>query len=371
MRKVIISGGGTGGHVFPAIAIADALRDLVPSVQILFVGANGKLEMEKVPQAGYEIKGLDIAGFQRRMTLKNLLFPFKLGASMLKAYNIVRKFRPDVVIGVGGYASGPVLKVATFLGVPTVLQEQNSYAGVTNRLLADKACRICVAYEGMERFFPADRLVVSGNPVRKGILSSRITAREARIALGIRPEAPVVLLVGGSLGARTLNRAMMDNADTLAALSEFTIIWQVGRMYAAECANSKTAGLPHVVMMPFIENMDLVYSASDVVVCRAGALTISELSLLGKAAILVPSPNVAEDHQTANARALSDRGAAILLRDAEVADKLVVEMEALLRDAEKRKALQEKICQFAKPDAAATIAREVLHCSKKKNDATD
>jgi UDP-N-acetylglucosamine--N-acetylmuramyl-(pentapeptide) pyrophosphoryl-undecaprenol N-acetylglucosamine transferase len=371
MLRVIISGGGTGGHVFPAIAIADAIREEVPGAAILFVGANGKLEMEKVPEAGYDIAGLDIVGFQRRLTIRNLIFPFKLAASMARALSIVRGFQPDVVVGVGGYASGPVLKIANLLGIPTVLQEQNSYAGVTNRLLASKAAKVCVAYPDMDRFFPAEKLVFTGNPVRKTLALNRLSANEARASLGLRPEVPTVLIFGGSLGARTINEAVMKHADALAGMTELNLIWQAGKMYFEDCRSSSLSGCAHVRILPFIENMDIAYAAADIVVCRAGALTISELALLGKASILVPSPNVAEDHQTANALALSEKGAALLIRDVEVGQSLVSEIKALLEDKQKRRSLEENIKQFARPNAARDIAGIVLRCTKKREYATE
>jgi len=363
---VIISGGGTGGHVFPAIAIADAIKAAAPDTEILFVGANGKIEMEKVPKAGYKIEGLNITGFQRKLTLRNLSFPFKLAASMLKAVMIVRKFRPDVAVGVGGYASGPVLKIANTFGIPTVLQEQNSFAGVTNRILASKANAVCVAYDGLERFFPKDKIIFTGNPVRKDILDKKINAEQAKQSLGLDQNKKTVLIFGGSLGARTINEAVLANADALLGMKDVNIIWQVGKIYFEEYKNCRLSGQKDINIIPFIEDMDMAYSAADIVVCRAGALTISELAILGKAAILIPSPNVAEDHQTVNAMSLVNKGAAVLIRDVEAKEKLVTEIESLLRDEVRKSGLESNIKYFARPEAAKQIAAEILKiCAKK------
>ncbi|MBP9197660.1 MAG: undecaprenyldiphospho-muramoylpentapeptide beta-N-acetylglucosaminyltransferase [Saprospiraceae bacterium] len=366
MPRVIISGGGTGGHVFPAIAIADAIKAAAPDTEILFVGANGKIEMEKVPKAGYKIEGLNITGFQRKLTLRNLSFPFKLAASMLKAVMIVRKFRPDVAVGVGGYASGPVLKIANTFGIPTVLQEQNSFAGVTNRILASKANAVCVAYDGLERFFPKDKIIFTGNPVRKDILDKKINAEQAKQSLGLNQNKKTVLIFGGSLGARTINEAVLANADALLGIKDVNIIWQVGKIYFDEYKNCRLSGQKDIKIIPFIEDMDMAYSAADIVVCRAGALTISELAILGKAAILIPSPNVAEDHQTVNAMSLVNKGAAVLIRDVEAKEKLVTEIESLLRDEVRKSGLESNIKYFARPEAAKQIAAEILKiCAKK------
>ena len=366
MPRVIISGGGTGGHVFPAIAIADAIKAAAPDTEILFVGANGKIEMEKVPKAGYKIEGLNITGFQRKLTLRNLSFPFKLAASMLKAVMIVRKFRPDVAVGVGGYASGPVLKIANTFGIPTVLQEQNSFAGVTNRILASKANAVCVAYDGLERFFPKDKIIFTGNPVRKDILDKKINAEQAKQSLGLNQNKKTVLIFGGSLGARTINEAVLANADALLGMKDVNIIWQVGKIYFEEYKNCRLSGQKDIKIIPFIEDMDIAYSAADIVVCRAGALTISELAILGKAAILIPSPNVAEDHQTVNAMSLVNKGAAVLIRDVEAKEKLVTEIESLLRDEVRKSGLESNIKYFARPEAAKQIAAEILKiCAKK------
>jgi UDP-N-acetylglucosamine--N-acetylmuramyl-(pentapeptide) pyrophosphoryl-undecaprenol N-acetylglucosamine transferase len=360
MARVIISGGGTGGHVFPAIAIADAIMALAPDTDILFVGANGKIEMEKVPKAGYKIEGLNISGFQRKLTFRNLLFPFKLAGSMLRAVFIVRKFKPDVAVGVGGYASGPILKIANSFGIPTVLQEQNSFAGVTNRILASKASAICVAYDGLERFFPKDKILFTGNPVRKDILEKNINAQQAKQKLGLNQSKKTVLIFGGSLGARTINEAVLFNADAFLGMNDVNMIWQVGKIYFEEYKNCRLSGHPDIRIVPFIEDMDMAYSAADIVVCRAGALTISELAILGKAAILIPSPNVAEDHQTVNAMSLVNKEAAILVKDAEAKDKLLTEIQTLLSDEVKKSGLESNIKYFAKPEAAKQIAAEIL-----------
>lgn len=367
MSRVIISGGGTGGHVFPAIAIADAIKAKAPETEILFVGANGKIEMEKVPKAGYKIEGLNISGFQRKLSLRNLAFPFKLAASLMKAVMIVKKFKPDAAVGVGGYASGPVLKIANTFGIPTVLQEQNSFAGVTNRILASKASAVCVAYDGLERFFPKDKIIFTGNPVRKDILDNKINASQAKQSLGLDQNKKTVLIFGGSLGARTINEAVLANADALLGMKDVNIIWQVGKMYHDEYKNCRLAGQKDIKIIPFIENMDMAYSAADIVVCRAGALTISELAILGKAAVLIPSPNVAEDHQTVNAMSLVNKGAAVLVRDVEAKEKLISEIQSLLSDEVRKSGLESNISYFARPEAAKQIAAEILKiCANRK-----
>ena len=316
--KIIISAGGTGGHIFPAIAVADEIKKQLPDTEILFVGALGKMEMERVPKAGYPIEGLWIAGFQRKLTLQNLLFPFKLLNSLWKARQIVQKFRPDVVVGFGGFASGPTLKMANQLGIPTLLQEQNSYAGVTNKLLAQKAQKICVAYDNMQQFFPAEKLILTGNPVRHDVwqLKEKEMAREH---FGLQKDKKTIFIVGGSLGAKTLNLAMESNAELIEKQQDtIQIIWQCGKLYEADFQNGRAAQLPNVKMLTFIDRMDLAYSAADVVVARSGALTISELCLVGVPSIFIPSPNVAEDHQTKNAMAIVDKGGALLLKEAQL-----------------------------------------------------
>lgn len=362
--RILITGGGTGGHVFPAIAIADALKQLRPDTVFQFVGAMGKMEMERVPKAGYPIEGLNIAGFQRGLSWtsfrRNLSFPFKLFSSSLKAKRLVRQFQPDVVIGTGGYASGPVMRAAQQLGIPTVIQEQNSYAGVTNRLLAKKAARICVAYDGMEQYFPAEKIVFTGNPVRQDILNLDKKHVEGLEYYGLSPDKKTIAVIGGSLGARTLNRAMAENTALLAENNGVQVLWQCGRFYESEYQASETAQLPNVKLRAFIDRMDLLYAAADVVISRAGALSISELCLVGKPAILVPSPNVAEDHQTKNALALADKGAARLVRDAEAVEKMLPEALLVLKSDALAFSLGESIHQLGRPKAAEAIANEVI-----------
>ncbi|MEM1324053.1 MAG: undecaprenyldiphospho-muramoylpentapeptide beta-N-acetylglucosaminyltransferase [Bacteroidota bacterium] len=362
--RVIISGGGTGGHVFPAIAIANALKEQEPTIDIRFVGAKGKLEMEKVPKAGYPIEGLWISGFHRQLTLRNLLFPFKLLSSLWKAFWIVRRFRPQAAVGVGGYASGPTLGVASRMGIPCLLQEQNSYAGVTNKLLAAKARRICVAYEGMERYFPSSKIVMTGNPVRQDILQLEGKRTTALKHFGFAPGKKTLLVFGGSLGARTLNQAMAASAAALEAAEEVQVLWQAGKLYIEEYQQTATAALPNVQIRAFIDRMDLAYAMADAVVCRAGALTISELCLAAKPAILVPSPNVAEDHQTHNAMALVKKEAAIMVKDVQAKAEMVPQALALLKDAGQQEALSEHIRQLGRAEAAKKIAAEVLQLMK-------
>ncbi|NVO84173.1 undecaprenyldiphospho-muramoylpentapeptide beta-N-acetylglucosaminyltransferase [Hymenobacter terrestris] len=356
--KLIISGGGTGGHIFPAVAIANEVRRRFPDAEILFVGANGRMEMTRIPEAGYEIIGLDIAGLQRSLTPKNLLFPIKVMRAVRKAGKIIEKFRPDAVVGVGGYASAPVLLAATSRGIPALIQEQNSYAGLVNKLLAKRVQRICVAYEGMEKFFPSNRLTLTGNPVRTEIASGQ--RAEALAFFGLDAARPVLLVIGGSLGARTLNQA---TATALPRLQEagVQLLWQTGKLYFPEAGKQAApfaaAGLQ---ALEFIRRMDLAYAAADVVVSRAGALSVSELCLTGKPSILVPSPNVAEDHQTKNALALSTQDAALLVRDAEAAATLYDETLALLQNPARQQQLSTNILQLARPQATATIVDELL-----------
>lgn len=357
--RVIISGGGTGGHVFPAIAIANEIKKQNPDAEFLFVGAEGKLEMDKVPKAGYPIVGLPIRGFHRKLTLRNLTFPFKLFQSMWKARKVVKKFNPDVAVGVGGYASGPTLQMAAANGIPTLVQEQNSYAGVTNKILGRRVNKVCVAYDGMEKFFPSEKIVFTGNPVRREIFENDITTSGAKAKLGLEVGHKTILIFGGSLGARALNESIESGAELLRQHSEINVIWQVGKLYYEDYKNSEVAKLPNVTVLPFIEDMASAYKAADLVVCRAGALTISELSLVVKAAILVPSPNVAEDHQTQNAMALVNKGAAKMVKDAEGKEKLVKTMLELIENNQERKELEENIRYFGKPNAAEDIAKIV------------
>ncbi len=351
-----MSGGGTGGHIFPAVAIANALKKRCDA-EILFVGADNRMEMEKVPAAGYEIKGLPVAGFDRSNLLRNFSVLLKLWRSLSMAKKIVHDFKPDIVIGVGGYASGPTLKAAQRAGVTTLLQEQNSYAGVTNKLLAKKADCICTAYDGMERFFPADKIVKTGNPVRSALLEPHSSA-DARRSFGLDPDKPTILIVGGSLGARTLNESIERGLDQIAAAG-VQIIWQTGKAYG-DRAIKAAEGRCGVAATTFISDMASAYAAADLVVSRAGAGSISELELLGKPCILVPSPNVAEDHQTKNARALSDVGAAILVADADAKENLVAEMLRAIGDADTLQAMAAKINKLALTDSDQRIADEVI-----------
>lgn len=356
----MITGGGTGGHVFPAIAIADAIKKLRPETEFLFVGANGKMEMERVPKAGYPIVGLNVAGFQRSMSVKNLSFPFKLLSSLWKARRMVREFKPDVVIGTGGYASGPVMRGAQRANIPTLIQEQNSYAGVTNKLLGKRAEKVCVAYDHMEAFFPADRIVFTGNPVRSDILNLDGKRADGMEYYGLDPERKTIVVIGGSLGARTLNNAMRDNVEFFEKYDGVQVLWQCGKFYEYEYSACETAKLPNVHLRAFIDRMDLLYAAADVVISRAGALSISELCLIGKPAILVPSPNVAEDHQTKNALALVEKGAARLVRDAEANEKMLSEALLILENEALAFSLSESIRSLGRPNAADAIAHEAI-----------
>lgn len=361
MKKVIISGGGTGGHIFPALSIANALKRLNKDIEILFVGAEGKMEMEKVPEAGYKIVGLPVRGLQRKLTLNNLKVLWNLWRSLKKAKRVVREFKPDVVVGVGGYASGPIGKVATNAGIPLVLQEQNSYAGVTNKLLAKKAAKICVAYEGMERFFPQEKIIFTGNPVRKDLLNAVNERVEGIAFYGLDSNKKTVLVTGGSLGAGSINKAMVRWLEKIAGWKDVQVIWQCGSYYHKELEEQLKGRMPeNVKFMPFLKRMDLAYACADLVVARAGAGTISELCLLGKAVVLVPSPNVAEDHQTKNAMALVNKQAAVMVKDAEVVERLGEVMERLLQDDGERKSLSEHILTLAMKDSDEMIAREIL-----------
>lgn len=361
MKKVIISGGGTGGHIFPALSIANALKRLDKDIEILFVGAEGKMEMEKVPEAGYKVVGLPVRGLQRKLTLSNLKVLWNLWRSLKKAKRVVQEFKPDVVVGVGGYASGPIGKVAANAGIPLVLQEQNSYAGVTNKLLAKKAAKICVAYEGMERFFPKEKIIFTGNPVRKDLLNAANERAEGIAFYGLDANKKTVLITGGSLGAGSINKAMVRWLEKIAGWKNVQVIWQCGSYYHKELEEQLKGRMPaNVKFMPFLKRMDLAYACADLVVARAGAGTISELCLLGKAVVLVPSPNVAEDHQTKNAMALVNKQAAVMVKDSEVVERLGEVMEHLLQDDGERKSLSEHILTLAMKDSDEVIAREIL-----------
>lgn len=363
-RKIIISGGGTGGHIFPAISIANALRKLDPDVEILFVGAEGRMEMEKVPAAGYHIVGLPVAGLYRSLTHKNITVLFKLIKSLGMARKILRDFNPDVVVGVGGYASGPVLRQAGKLKIPTLIQEQNSYAGVTNKLLAKKASVICVAYDGMDKYFPAEKIIKTGNPVRQNYDNIKSIRDESRSFFKLSNEFPVVLVLGGSLGAGSINNSLTENIGKLRD-SDCQWLWQTGKYYF-ENVKSVVSGTynTNIVVHDFINKMDYAYAAADVIVSRAGAGTISELCLVGKPVILVPSPNVAEDHQTKNARALSERNAAVLVPD-QSAENIIDEAIKLVADSGRRRMLSENIVKMAQRDADLRIAEEVLKLAGK------
>lgn len=357
--NVIISAGGTGGHIFPAIAVADELRRQDPSVNILFVGAIGKMEMERVPKAGYAIEGLPIAGLQRQINLKNILLnlqlPFKIINSLLKVRRILKAFKPDVAIGFGGFASAPTLKAAASLGIPTILQEQNSYAGMTNKILAEKAIKICVAYAGLDKFFPAEKIVLTGNPVRADIIDVKAKYTEGVAYFGLDPNKKTLAILGGSLGAKTLNMAMEHNAQLIENQHNVQILWQCGRLYTDDFKDEKAARLPNVQLRPFLDRMDLAYAVADIVIARAGALTISELCLSGNPSILIPSPNVADDHQTKNALALVTKNAAILVKDAAAQNEMLPTAFALLNDEKQADTLRKNILDLGRPNAAKDI----------------
>ena len=359
--RIIISGGGTGGHIFPAVSIANAIKELQPNTEILFVGAEGRMEMHRVPAAGYPIKGLPVAGFDRKNLLKNIPVLIKLFKSQRLARKIVKDFRPHAAVGVGGYASGPTLKVAGSMGIPTLLQEQNSYAGVTNKLLAKQAKKICVAYEGMERFFDKSKIILTGNPVRQGLLNHSIQREEAVATFGLDPQKKTVLILGGSLGARTINQCLMANLDKVKN-SGIQFIWQTGKIYIEEArkAVAEAGELPMLHVTDFISDMATAYSAADLVISRAGAGSISEFCLLQKPVILVPSPNVAEDHQTKNALALVNKNAALYVKDAEAKDLLLDKAIEAVNQPELLKNLSKNIAELAFTDSANVIAKEVI-----------
>jgi UDP-N-acetylglucosamine--N-acetylmuramyl-(pentapeptide) pyrophosphoryl-undecaprenol N-acetylglucosamine transferase len=357
--RVIIGGGGTGGHVFPAISIANALRDSEDDVKILFVGARGKLEMEKVPEAGYEIQGLPVAGFQRRITWKNITFFFKLMKSMSISRKIIKRFNPDVVVGVGGYASGPILKAAGRKGVPTLIQEQNSYAGVTNKLLSGKAAKICVAYDKMEKYFPAEKIILTGNPTRQNLVLPDKERKESMDHFKLDPAKKVILLIGGSLGARTLNESILGGIEDIKK-SDIQLLWQSGKYYFEEAEKALMAsGAQNIQLVPFIKEMNRAFQVADIIISRAGAGTISELCIVGKPVILVPSPNVAEDHQTSNARSLSDQQSAVLISDKLAREELVKDALSLIEDDVRKKNLSKNIGKLAIRDSAQRIINEV------------
>ncbi len=375
--RIIISGGGTGGHIFPAVSIANAIKVLCPEADILFVGAEGRMEMQRVPDAGYPIVGLPVAGFDRKHLWKNVSVLIKLLRSQWKARKIIREFNPQVAVGVGGYASGPVLKVAGMMGIPTLIQEQNSYAGVTNKLLAKKACTICVAYEGMERFFPKEKIVLTGNPVRQNLLTDSVSREEAVDYFHLDPQKRTILVLGGSLGARTINQTLQAAIAIMQEHTEVQWIWQTGKIYIEQVKQSiaettgemvmgtRVGALPNLYVTDFIKDMSKAYAAADLVISRAGAGSISEFCLLHKPVILVPSPNVAEDHQTKNALALVNKGAALYVKDAEAPQKLVsTALETIVNEEELQK-LSAQIAKLALPDSANTIARYVMDLIKR------
>ena len=359
--KFIISGGGTGGHIFPAISIANALKKQHPDAEIRFVGALGRMEMERIPAAGYPIIGLPISGMDRKNPLKNIKVIWNLLRSLLQARKVIQEFKPDVAIGVGGYASGPTLWMASALKIPTLIQEQNSYAGVTNKLLSKKAAAICVAYQGMEKFFPKNKIILTGNPVRQDLESTLSKSKEAYDFFGFDPSLKTILVVGGSLGARTINQSIIAQLSLLAEDKSVQLIWQTGKFYI-ESAKATAAAFasPRLLVTDFVSRMDLAYSIADLVVSRAGASSISELCLLSKAVILVPSPNVAEDHQTQNALALVNKQAAILIRDQEAKAQLVPKALELIKNETELQDLRDNILKLAEIDSANRIAAEVM-----------
>ena len=358
--RVIVSGGGTGGHIFPAVSIANAIKAKHPQAEILFVGAEGRMEMHRVPAAGYKIIGLPIAGFDRKNMFKNIIVLWKILKCERLAKKVIKDFKPMVAVGVGGYASGPTLKVAGSMGIPTLIQEQNSYAGVTNKILAKSAKKICVAYEGMERFFPKEKIVLTGNPVRQGLVDSRISKAEASEKFGLDKNLKTVLMIGGSLGARTLNESVLGHLDEIRN-SDVQFIWQTGKYYSDEIKKrmSEVKPLDNLCVMDFISDMDYAYAVADLVVSRAGAGSISELCVLNKPAILIPSPNVAEDHQTKNAMALANKSAAIFLKDADAPEKLVEMAINTVNDSDMLRTLAENAGKMAFRNSADVIADEV------------
>ncbi|MCL9807993.1 undecaprenyldiphospho-muramoylpentapeptide beta-N-acetylglucosaminyltransferase [Flavobacterium luminosum] len=359
--KFIISGGGTGGHIYPAIAIANELKSRFPKAEILFVGASDKMEMQKVPQAGYPIKGLWIAGIQRKLTLQNALFPLKLASSLLTSFGILKSFKPDVVIGTGGFASGAVLKVASMLGIPTVIQEQNSFPGITNKLLAKKANKICVAYENLERFFPKENMIITGNPVRQDLLSVNDKRSEALDYFKLDTSKQTLLVLGGSLGAKRINQLIAKEIDWLLG-QNIQILWQCGKLYFEEYKhfNNKEG----VQVLDFVERMDFAYAAADIVISRSGASSVSELAIVGKPVIFIPSPNVAEDHQTKNAQAIVNKQGAVLLKEKELDEQFEGVFQNLLNDKQQQQSLSENIKALALPNATKQIVDEIIKLVK-------
>lgn len=366
--RVIISGGGTGGHIFPAIAIADALKKTVPEVEILFIGAEGRMEMERVPQAGYEIRGLKVMGYDRKHLIRNVKVVYQFLRAKHLAHQIISEFKPDVAVGVGGYASGAAIGAAEDMKIPVLLQEQNSYAGVTNKMLSRRANVICVAYEGMDKFFPKEKIVLTGNPVRAELQANNFTKELAVESFGLSPAKLTVLVVGGSLGARTLNESMLSHLDLISRQRDVQFIWQTGRAYKDLVAEAVKNKPDNLYISEFISNMAKAYKAADLVISRAGAGSISELQLLGKPAILVPSPNVAEDHQTKNALALVNNSAAIMVKDSEARVSLIPRAIAVVKDAKQLTSLSQNIVKMGRPHATDSIVEEILRLAGREKE---
>jgi UDP-N-acetylglucosamine--N-acetylmuramyl-(pentapeptide) pyrophosphoryl-undecaprenol N-acetylglucosamine transferase len=354
--KIIISGGGTGGHIYPAIAIADELKSRFPDAEFLFVGASDRMEMEKVPQAGYEIEGLWISGIQRKLTLRNLAFPFKLISSLLKSRKIINAFKPDVAIGTGGFASGPLLKSATSKGIPSLIQEQNSYPGITNKLLSSQVDKVCVAYEGLDKFFPKEKIILTGNPIRKDLLDIENKHIEGKDAFTLIHSKHTLLVLGGSLGARRVNQLIEEKLEYFES-QNIQVIWQCGKLYYQQYKHHNA--LDNVQVHAFLNNMDMAYAAADIIISRAGASSVSELCVVGKPVIFIPSPNVAEDHQTKNAKAITDKNAAVLIKESDLDTQFETEFDLLMLSSEKRQELSKNIKQLALVNATKDIADEV------------
>ena len=362
---IIISGGGTGGHIFPALAIARALKRKLPEAQILFIGAKGKMEMEKVPEAGFPIKGLWISGLKRELSASNLMFPFKVAFSLVKAYSIIKRFKADVAVGVGGFASGPALRAAGMLGIPTLIQEQNSFPGITNKILGKKASKICVAFEGMQKFFAADKIIITGNPVRKEVIDIKNKRAEAGAFFGLSPELKTVFVVGGSQGAYSIN-VCIEKMIPVLRQNEIQLLWQTGKNFEPRAVEVCTAaGYEHAKVAGFIHRMDLAYAMADVVISRAGAIAIAELAAVQKPVIFIPLPTAAEDHQMKNARRLEEQDAALVIPDRESEEKLIPHLLNLLKDDNRRKCLEQNISAFAVTDADEKIAEEIIALIKK------
>ena len=357
MKKFILSGGGTGGHIYPAIAIANELKLRFPDAEFLFVGANNKMEMQKVPQSGYQIIGLWIAGLQRKLTLQNALFPLKLLSSLLKSRTIIRNFKPDVVIGTGGFASGPLLQIANLMNIPTIIQEQNSYPGITNKLLSKKANKICVAYQNLERFFPADKIVLTGNPVRQDLLEIDSKRSEAISYFNLDDNKKTLLIIGGSLGARRINQLIEKELDFILS-NNFQVFWQCGTFYMTDYKHFSDR--ENVQVVSFIDRMDLIYAAADIVISRAGASSVSELCLVAKPTLFIPSPNVAEDHQTKNAQSIVEKNGALMIKESDLDDKFQSIFNKLINDQNLQKNLSENMKLLAKPNATKNIVDQIV-----------